>query len=39
MCVELPIEFKKKNGDYMYLGIDIEYLILEDRDCLMVKDN
>lgn len=39
MSVELPIEFQKKNGDYMYLGIDIEYLILEDRDCLMVKDN
>ena len=39
MSVELPIEFKKKNGDYLYLGIDIEYLILEDRDCLMVKDN
>lgn len=39
MSVELPIEFKKKNGDYLYLGIDIEYLILEDRDCLMDKDN
>lgn len=39
MSVELPIEFKKKNGDYVYLGIDIEYLILEDRDCLMDKDS
>ena len=34
MSVELPIEFKKKNGDYLYLGINLECLILEDRDCL-----
>ncbi len=39
MSVELPIEFKKKNGDYVYLGINLECLILEDRDCLMVKDS
>ena len=39
MSVELPIEFKKKNGDYVYLGIDLECLIFEDRDCLMDKDS
>jgi hypothetical protein len=29
MSVELPVNFKKKNGDYVSLGIDPKYLILE----------
>ena len=35
MSVELPIEFKKKNNDYLYLGIDINHLLLKDRECLV----
>lgn len=31
MSVELPINFKKKNGDYVSLGIHPKYLVLEKK--------
>lgn len=31
MSVELPVNFKKKNGDYVSLGIRHEYLVLEKK--------
>ncbi|MBL0722026.1 MAG: hypothetical protein JJV88_05545, partial [Sulfurovum sp.] len=31
MSVELPVNFKKKNGEYVSLGIKIEYLMLESE--------
>lgn len=34
MSIELPINFKKKNGDYISLGIKPHYLYLEDRSVL-----
>lgn len=34
MSIELPVRFKKKNGEYVSLGIKFEYLVLEDRDSL-----
>jgi hypothetical protein len=34
MSIELPVRFKKKNGEYVSLGIKFEYLVLEDRESL-----
>ncbi len=34
MSVELPVNFKKTNLEYVSLGISIKYLILEDRQKL-----
>ncbi len=34
MSIELPVQFMKKNGESLSLGIKFEYLVLEDRDSL-----
>jgi hypothetical protein len=34
MSVELPVQFKKRDGEFVTIGIKHEYIILEDRSIL-----
>ena len=34
MSVELPVQFKKRDGEFVTVGIKYEYIILEDRTIL-----
>lgn len=38
MSVELPVNFKKKNGEYVSVGIELKYLILEKKYREKLKD-
>jgi|GEM_PF-3390515 len=39
MSIELPVNFQKKNGEYVSLGIKHEYLVVDDRSKLkIIKD-